>query len=333
MHKRNLQTHAQRNCLQKSQSRKPDCQKSQTKQDLDKAITAPMKPFQFDALRFDNFPGEEFRFTFREAEKSNIHHVWMESKRAKYQWTADLADDVSKYGPSGVPANALFDFLRVALSERNFGEPVSTAEKGPQLTVTCMMDQCSKAITLELIVLFTEAWSNVYKFVLAYKEISKAEVLAAKLRDAEEEIARLKEVVGALSSRPTFKVKGGSWSRDGELAGAHSLVVWNPAMEVLAGTNQHMAVDNDKLRVLREGVYKFTFDATQSVIDCYNHGATSRPWLLKVYPEGEAVAMEHKIRFEFYMLTLSVAAGSVIMLSLGCGTCAVLPSLMVECLQ
>lgn len=171
--------------------------------------------FEYENLRFDSFPGEEFRLTFHPVDKKNTHMLWMEGKRGKGQWSAEISEDVSKYGPAGVPKDALFAFLRTALKAHETAttadDCAAGAEKGPMVTIKCTLDQCNKSIGLELTVKISEAWSNVYTMILAPKEVSKAEVMAAKLRDAEEEIIRLKTEVGRLMDRPIVKVSGKKW--------------------------------------------------------------------------------------------------------------------------
>ena len=39
------------------------------------------------------------------------YRMWMEDKTTKKQWEALVSEDLSEYGPTGVPTKAVFDFL------------------------------------------------------------------------------------------------------------------------------------------------------------------------------------------------------------------------------
>jgi hypothetical protein len=224
--------------------------------------------FQFNNLHFESFPDDIFRLhcgpDIHNTKKASGLILWMESRKTKAQWSVEVMDDVSKYGPIGIPHQVLFRSLRQALELREGADLESdcatvSSGVGAQVSVTCNIDDCSKAMTLELSMFIAEGWSNVYKFVLEWKEVSKAEVIVAKLRDAEEEIAHLKEELKkkedklVMNTRPIIQIRGGSGPN----------LIWGGS-EVIIGDksvlDEIIVLDKEKCIIQKPGMYRVTCD-------------------------------------------------------------------------
>jgi hypothetical protein len=225
--------------------------------------------FQFNNLHFDTFPDDEFRFycgpdtqQSNAVKKSYGNILWMESKRTKAQWSAEVMDDVSKYGPIGIPHEALFDVLKKALEEKqiNDNDAIISKRSGTQFTLVCNMNNCSKAMELTLTMYFTEVWSNVYKFTLEAKEVSKVETIVAKLRDAEEEIVVLKEELKYLKNKPIIKFYGSKpiSMHNGQFCWEfNNMQIYRGDKNIIEET---FLLDKSKCTIMKEGIYRFTIN-------------------------------------------------------------------------
>lgn len=267
--------------------------------------------------------------------------MWMEGKRAKTQWVAEISDDVSKYGPVGMPKEALFDFLYQGLEMRNAMDHdghfdcagSSCSDSSAKVSVRCSLDDCSKAMTLELTVTFSRVWTNTYRFVLAWKEVSKAEIMAAKLRDAEEEIAHLKDVLKTkedmfkMNTRPIFKFyhSPGRIDFDGR-----NTFNWDPLKtEVMfgeQGMQDHLfMLDGYRCHVQRGGAYRITVDATP-------HNLNGHSIVIQVYSfqKHEKLQDSGFIYGCYYSMILNIPTGANIVVSNSAGVAV---KMLLELLQ
>jgi hypothetical protein len=241
--------------------------------------------FQFNNLHFESFPDDAFRLhcgnDIHNSKKASNLVLWMESRKTKAQWIAEVMDDVSKYGPIGIPLEVLFESLRQALELREGNDLVAlvqdnetvTSGEGAKMSVTCNIDDCSKAMTLELSMFITKGWSNVYNFVLEWKEVPRVEIIVAKLRDAEEQIEYLKEELKKKenNNKAIIKIKID--------ANNSNPVVWNRANSLVVTGDKNVfdelvLIEGTKFRLLKPGMYRITCDA---VLYNYQYSSYTNP--------------------------------------------------------
>lgn len=156
--------------------------------------------FEFGFIKFVAFPDDEYRVKASESEGKKVS-IWMENKKLKSQWEIELSEDVSKYGPAGMPLPALVYYLQNAFSrlDKSGTKPTNAASascvSAKYITLSAAMDDCSKVMILTLKVKFSPVWESTYYFKLNNKKISKMEVLEARLRDCEENLQLFKALL------------------------------------------------------------------------------------------------------------------------------------------
>lgn len=73
--------------------------------------------FEFNNLQFDGTKGR-YRLQYKRSPTPKVKSsLWMENRTSKQQWNMELSDDFAKYGPVGVPSEAVLEFLQQALSK------------------------------------------------------------------------------------------------------------------------------------------------------------------------------------------------------------------------
>eukprot|EP00981_Chlorochromonas_danica_P001650 scaffold365_cov119-Ochromonas_danica.AAC.1 len=159
--------------------------------------------FEFAYIKFTEYPDEEYRLVVSESEGNKVS-IWMENKKTKSQWVTELSEDIAKYGPVGPPLSALLHALQEAFSSLDQANKTSTtttasatatsvsSQSEGSATLSAAMNGCPKSMTLTLKVKFSPVWESSYCFKLLAKEVSRADVLEARLRDCEEQLQQQK---------------------------------------------------------------------------------------------------------------------------------------------
>jgi hypothetical protein len=66
--------------------------------------------FEFSPIRFPAQGSDDFRATITSVDGGVV--LWVECKKTKQQWQATVTD-AAECGPSGVPEEAIFQFMKV----------------------------------------------------------------------------------------------------------------------------------------------------------------------------------------------------------------------------
>lgn len=174
--------------------------------DLEKRSLAVhvVETFEFNHLNLTE-KHDLFRCKLDKNATTNKLMLWMENRRTKDQWEAPVEEDVTTYGPSGVPHHALFHFLEKALGKYDIGG-VASADDTPLTKADVVVAVLNNGhVSISLTLTMSALWSNEYKFLLSPKTVEPIEVLASRLHDAEETINRL---IVLTHKKPLVKVSG-----------------------------------------------------------------------------------------------------------------------------
>lgn len=223
----------------------------------------PIEPFEFNHLSFAN-PNELFRFKLDKNFTSGKLMLWMENRHTKDQWEAAVDDDVSTYGPVGVPRHALFHFLEKALGEHEIGR-VAPVDDTPMTVVAVACTVMNNGyLTLALTLTMSAMWTNDYKFLLGPRKVEIVDVLKSKLVDAEEAIAALQRKIVVLkgtSLSPTTDYLV-SWNSV-EYPGTTSTTVVEKLVELKEyGAAKKLAT----IKILHSGVYSYIARSTNTAV-------------------------------------------------------------------
>lgn len=225
----------------------------------------PIEPFEFNHLNLTS-PSELFRFKLDKNATSGKLKLWMENRRTKDQWEAAVDEDVSSYGPVGVPHHALFHFLEKALAQHDVGG-TAPVEDTP-ITKVDVSVQCAIMnngfVTLTLTLVMSSLWNNEYKFLLEPRKVELIDVLKSKLVDAEEAIANLQKRV-FVSITGTGDASGVSWYN--EISDFYSPLGAEKAIQfskTVGGTS------NNAFRVSQSGTYYVSITNTYTSASTYN---------------------------------------------------------------
>eukprot|EP01039_Chlorochromonas_danica_P006313 gene6313-6962_t len=160
--------------------------------------------FEFGSIKFAEYPDEEYCVKLSEAEEKKVS-LWIENKKTKSQWVTELSEDIAKYGPVGPPLSALLHALQEAFSSLDQANKTSattaatatatsvSSQSEGSATLSAAMNGCPKSMTLTLKVKFSPVWESSYCFKLLAKQVSRADVLEARLRDCEEQLQQQKK--------------------------------------------------------------------------------------------------------------------------------------------
>uniref|UniRef100_K3X5C3 Uncharacterized protein n=1 Tax=Globisporangium ultimum (strain ATCC 200006 / CBS 805.95 / DAOM BR144) TaxID=431595 RepID=K3X5C3_GLOUD len=154
-------------------------------------------PLQDDEAIFPSQKADTFRYAFTvEDDKLSI---WLENKKTKAQWESDpLALDEFVALESLIPMATIEDYVQCfeACVAQSRADPEQTSCDLRQLT-----HQRDDELQLELqirIQLFTRVLTPTYRFTLYEVELDRIDVLTARVRSQEDELARLRAEINAL---------------------------------------------------------------------------------------------------------------------------------------
>ena len=152
------------------------------------------------------------------ASAPHVYRMWMEDRTTKKQWELLLSEDLSLFGPVGIPTATVFSFLASGLEEREILASSSisdavAARPGEKLYSSAVPQTVAQAVvsnkasvpvevsitetvpclTLRLAIQFSPLWIPTFQFPLKVVDVDSMQVLEARLRDVEEKLALGKE--------------------------------------------------------------------------------------------------------------------------------------------
>jgi len=191
--------------------------------------------------------------------------VWSESKITKQQWQVTIIE-VGKFGPSGVPEEAVYSCLKATLQKlsENSNEIIKSSETEP----TVDMEITDEGVSIILTLTMSGFWHPEYVFPLLPVALEQSDIFQAQLRDAQEEIAVLKSTVEELRAHGQDQIVAFNRAIEDRvvvpaflsLASTQACVyqqnvVWDSRRLC---TESHFAVSADyrQITVLKRGIYQ-----------------------------------------------------------------------------
>ncbi|KAF0742732.1 hypothetical protein Ae201684_002432 [Aphanomyces euteiches] len=158
------------------------------------------KALDLSSVKFTSQPGTDaFRVQISTTDDDVPLKIWLENKRSKEQWECTVKD-VAEHAPRGatyvLPSAVVVTSLLTALSA-----PTSQANESEKCSVD-LKPATNGGVTLVLTMKAFGQLTAEYSFKMTKLEIATTDVLEAKIRDLQEEIAELKEGKLAIAQLP-----------------------------------------------------------------------------------------------------------------------------------
>lgn len=261
--------------------------------------------YEFGAIRFPKQKTDSFRVAITSTTEGAV--IWMESRKTKQQWQASI-ETFSEFGPTGIPDEAVLAFFTRSLE---LASTESREMERDDPTIELNLEQGEAILTLTLSM--GGIWRPNYSFSLLPVGLEKVDVLEAKLRDAQDEIAALK--MG-------FKIPVLSVN-SGVAVASEQVISWSVAApRIVTASHFRMNADNKEVTILKKALYQINIQV--GTTNASNSGG------LQLQKNGGAVAFTPCSNPSYYqniasinrVLVLDVNDTLRVMLSSCNGMCA-----------
>jgi hypothetical protein len=142
----------------------------------------------FHNVVFPSLPNENFRITCEPPTDNSTWNLWLENRRTRLQYELSVIC-LKNYGPEDIPAPLVCYLLQKALASC---EVVNDKKKEQEEDAQVDCVYSTEGITINLTLNMSSLWFPVYSFVLTKKDVGEIEIIKSQLKDALEEIQKLR---------------------------------------------------------------------------------------------------------------------------------------------
>jgi hypothetical protein len=157
-----------------------------------------IEEFSLNYVVFPSLPDTGFRVSHQMNPDEGSHEIRCENRTTHQQWQAAVKD-ISDIAPEDlkIPFPVILNYFYQALVNNNNDEKSETesSKSAAASSANCSIDMenCNGGINLVLTVEITEFWCPEFTFNLLPVGLDRTDLLESQLRDAQEEIIKLKK--------------------------------------------------------------------------------------------------------------------------------------------
>lgn len=210
-------------------------------------ITIQIVPIStlFHNVVFPSLPNESFRITCEPPTENSTWKLWLENRRTRLQYELSVIS-LKNYGPEDIPAPLVCHLLQKTLATC---EVVSGKQKEQEEDAQVDGVFSTEGITIYLTLNMSSLWFPVYSFVLTKKDVGEIEIIKSQLKDALEEIQKL---------RNEARYERAFLSLSSALAsGNQDIVRWNaPDRRIINPAYFTINTDSSNIIIRKRGLYQ-----------------------------------------------------------------------------